>query len=325
MAQKVMWAGRGTGGAAGNDGDKPGSPGEPTDVHRRRIAAEIESRINRLPPFPTVLSELIGLTSSATSAAADLRTCIEKDAVLAARILKLANSAFYCPKVPVASVQQAVVMLGHLSVKSLAMAAATLKFLGRETTSYGMTPGGLWMHSYAVAELARDLAGSLSWPDESRDAVHVGALLHDIGKIVLEEILPQAAREGGGPERLVEQRAVEQWEDELTGFTHSAVGRTIAEKWQLAPLTTHCIAFHHGWNTALPDYATEVTLVSLADAGAHRLGIGLEEPDEDPEREHRMLEILGVSEEQYSETLERWREKIEDAGSLFSQMRDESE
>ncbi len=322
MTQKAVWVH--ANGGAQRERDEAASDNLQGNVRRLRFSAEIESRIDHLPPFPTVLSELIGLTNSEKSAATDLRSCLEKDPVLTARLLKLANSAFYSPRTAVTSLQQAVVMLGHLTVKSLAMAAATLKFLSRDAEAYGMAAGGLWMHSYASAELAREIASALGWPDDEKDAVYVGALLHDIGKIILADILAAAEPGGQQPAPSSGGETVGEWESRLSGFTHFGVGERIARKWSLAPLTIGCIRFHHQDHDVPEEFAQEVRVVSLADAGARRLGVGIAEPDENPEREACLLEALSFPVEGFEEILVRYSEKSSETESLFSNLGDVS-
>ena len=245
MTQKVLWVRKGAEAAAGFG--ESGSPPihQPSEVRLRRISTEIDSRIDRLPPFPTVLTELIGLTQSDDSAAGDLETCIEKDPVIAARLLKLANSAFYSPRSSVASIRQSVVMLGQQTVKSLAMAAATLKFLSGGMDAYGMGAGGLWLHSYGTAELARRLARVSGDEEEVQEAVYVGGLLHDIGKIVLSGILTDVIGRGEASLRSGGGETERQWEKRVAGVTHAGVGEMIAAKWKLAPVTTRCVRCHH--------------------------------------------------------------------------------
>ncbi len=319
MTQKVVWVHHSPDESAKSESGESIPANLQVNVRRLRFSAQIESRIDNLPSFPTVLSELIGLTNSEKSAATDLQFCLEKDPVLTARLLRLANSAFYSPRVPVTSVQQAVVMLGHLTVKSLAMAAATLKFLSRGAEAYGMAAGGLWMHSYAAGELAREVARSLGWTDDAQDAVYVGALLHDIGKIVLADILSSLPGETGfTPVEGGETMGA--WETRLSGFTHCGVGQKIAEKWRLAPLTTACIRYHHLFEDLPADFSREVLTAGLADVGARRLGIGIGQPDVDSEREELALEELGLSRDCFDEILETYGEKVAGTQELFSNL-----
>lgn len=319
MSQKSIWIRK-------DGGDAPGGPAakrdpEVPDVRRRRMASSIDSRINHLPPFPTILSELIGLTSSDESAARDLKECIEKDPVLTARLLKLSNSAFYSPRLPVTSVQQAVVMLGQQTVKSLAMAAATLKFLGKRLSVYDMSPGGLWMHSYVVAELARMLAQKAGWVSHEQDVVYAGGLLHDIGKIVLADILSaegaQAAPAADAGERSFD---IERWEEEQCGFPHTGIGGSIAEKWRLAGVTRSCIVFHHRWGESPGEHGREVKMVALANLGARLLGVGYETPPAESDEPLEILDAFDLSREQFGEILSEFSEKTKPAEEMYSSL-----
>lgn len=324
MAQKVVWVHEATDSIAGGGVGK--QPVEQVgDVRRRRVALEIDTRIDRLPPFPAILTELIGLTGSDQSAAKDLQGVIQKDPVLTAKLLKLANSAFYSPRSPVSSIQKAVVMLGQLSVKSLAMAAATMKLLGRRCEPYGMGAGGLWLHSYSAAELAKELARTEGDSKDVQEAVYVGALLHDIGKIVLTEIIEGMSRSGIHSGQAKEGETIQEWEERVTGFAHNKVGRLIADKWRLSPLTTNCVQYHHGCDPETPkpdnEYAREIMLVTLADAGVRRLGMGLHSIDENPEREQCLLEALNIPDSRFNKALESYAEKSAEAGDILSSLK----
>lgn len=320
MPQQAIWVGKGGGAPAGPKPKGTRGADQPFGVRRVRILKEVDSRMENLPPFPTVLSELIGLTNSDRSAAGDLRGCIEKDAVLTARILKLANSAFYSPSVPVASVQQAVVMLGFLSVRSLAMAAATLKFLGVGVDAYGISPGGLWMHSYAAAELARGLAREAREDLDSQDEVYVGGLLHDIGKIVLGPILEGMAKAQPDEFRVDDGESLVLWERRVADLDHCEVGFRLAEKWRLAPVTAFSVKHHHDWMSAPAESRRAVSLVALANLGARRLAIGFRNPDEDPVSEAALLEALGIEDERFRAILDGYRGKVADVEELFSSL-----
>ena len=318
MAQKVLWVRKGTEGTGGfGEGGFP-AVHQPSDVRFRRVAAEIDTRIDRLPPFPTVLTELIALTQRDDSDADELRSCVEKDPVIAARLLKLANSAFYSPRSSVTSIQQSVVMLGRQTVRSLAMAAATLKFLSGGFEAYGMGGGGLWLHSYGTAELARRFARLAGGEEDLQESVYVGGLLHDIGKIVLSGILTDAVAHGDSSLRGRRDENVRDWEKRVAGVTHAAVGEMIAEKWKLAPATVRCVRCHHSCDGGEEHYEKEVQLVTLADAGARRLGMGLGEADENPDREERAMGVLGISGSGFAEVLNEYEERSADAGDLFS-------
>ena len=98
------------------------------------------------------------------------------------------------------------------------------------------------------------------------------------------------------------------------------VGERIARKWSLAPLTTGCIRFHHLDGDVPEEFAEQVRVVSLADAGARRLGVGIAEPDENPEREACLLEALSFPRDGFEEILARYAEKSSETESLFSNL-----
>ncbi|MFQ5572561.1 MAG: HDOD domain-containing protein, partial [Rhodothermales bacterium] len=141
-----------------------------------------------LPPISRVARRLISVTNGGDVDIRELASLISKDQAMTARILRVANSSFYGLPRRVETLSKAVVILGMHTVRSIALRAAML----------GMQPSGgalqtpveaLWKHSMAVASAAQLLAKRLKLPDP--EVAFVAGLLHDLGKVVLMEVLSE--------------------------------------------------------------------------------------------------------------------------------------
>ena len=147
--------------------------------------------------------------------AEEIGTLIEKDQVLSAKVLRLANSPFYGFPSRIASVAHAVVVLGLNVVKGLTLCATAFDMM----RNAGMNE--LWRHSLGVAMTAHILGtkAAMKNPEE----VFVAGLLHDIGKVVLYVKWPDVGQQITTVTRNT-SRPLMDTEQELFEVTHADVG-----------------------------------------------------------------------------------------------------
>ena len=120
---------------------------------------EVLGAIERIPSMPIVVQKLLARSGNLASSTADLEDLIKQDIGLAGRLLKLVNSPFYGLGKQVASITQAVAIIGLASLKSLAVAASTSNILAVDLSGYGFADKGLWLNSCATAALAKSEIG----------------------------------------------------------------------------------------------------------------------------------------------------------------------
>ncbi len=223
-------------------------------------AAALVAQVGRLPPLPQAV---LALQHTLSDEAASIDRCaaqIRQDPALASRLLRLANSAFYGVPGRVASLDDAVRLIGLRSLRMLAMTAAvSLQFPApREDV---LLLSDFWRHALATAFLAQALASTAGRPPE---AAYVGGLLHDIGRLALAVAQPERARDAfGSPEH---ERA-------RLGFDHAELGAAVARHWRLPDEMVAMIAEHHAPTSAGRE-ASLVDCVHVADALSHSLGHG---------------------------------------------------
>jgi len=143
------------------------------------LSADIKSRIEEIDDLPTLcgistaLKEIVAETESSSQDIADL---VSKDPALSAKFLKLVNAPFYGFPERIASVRNAVLLVGSHVVKAVASNTSVLDAPGEAVV-------GLWEHCLGVALASRLLAVRLEVADV--EEVMVAGLLHDLGKVVL--------------------------------------------------------------------------------------------------------------------------------------------
>lgn len=238
----------------------------PTAARVKRVTESLLT----LPALPTVVARLIEAVDNPKVTATMLGALIEQDQVLTARILKVANSSFYSFPRQIGTVQLALVVMGLDAIKELALGLSAQSTFRAESAHPRFQVDRFWQHSLAVASGCRLLAtrfGSTP-PGEA----FVAGLLHDIGKLVLNQYLPkefaQIQESLNAPDALPETVELE-----LIGVTHGEVGSWLGERWNLPSALCSAMRDHgepwlHRGSSFLP------WLVHICDWLAHRHRLG---------------------------------------------------
>lgn len=229
--------------------------------------------VSSIQPLPDTALKLMNVMSDPRSTLDNIVDTIKYDQAVTGQVLKLCNSSFFGLSRKVTSLNDAMLCLGTVKVLQLVMSVHTNNMLSSENRGYGLEPGVLWKHSVAVALASSLFAQRIRLPDVS--LVFTAGLLHDIGKVILNEYV---AEEFAEIVRLVadDNLSFVEAEQKVLGFSHEEVGGLIAEKWKLPPAIVRCIRFHHVPSSLDPPDAL-VDTVYLANCVCLMLGIGLGE------------------------------------------------
>lgn len=239
------------------------------------IKTRIISKMKDIKSFPQFVLETLRKLNDPTSNAADVAQSLSMDEGLVLRVLKLANSAAYGMTRTISNVSEAIALLGYKNVSNIVLAATVYSVMDKGLSGYVLDRGELWRHSLTVAYASRYIA-QVTGKSATEDA-YVGGLLHDIGKVVLNDYV----RFGYGIiVKMVEEEHVPFPEAELRvlGFDHAMVGSILTEKWELPESYQYAVAYHHKPNELPEDkaeYQTIVDIVSVANSMCLMLGIGL--------------------------------------------------
>ena len=240
------------------------------DAEKQQRIKRITRSIIGLPTLPTVITQMIGLIDDPKTSASEVSQLISTDQALTAKILKLANSAFYGFSREIATVNHAVVVLGFETVKSLGLSVSVLERFAAGSAQTSFDRQKFWEHSIACGVAARLLADRLRYRVQGE--AFAAGILHDIGKLILsqyfteefEQILSLTRDEGlyiGRAEKLV------------LGVTHTQIGLWLADKWNLPDKLVTAIAYHHKPGRLKQD-AELASLIHLADFLCRREKIG---------------------------------------------------
>jgi putative nucleotidyltransferase with HDIG domain len=229
------------------------------------LEKNIEKIIDSMPSLPITVAKIIEITKNPQSTPSDLNKVITLDPVLTAKVLKLVNSAYYSLSSQVTSIVKAIILLGINTIKNLSISTAVLGTINKKTKATALNMDGFWRHCLAVGVTARDIAAKMGVDPKLRDEYFIAGMLHDIGKIVLNEHFSERYLQtihGADSARMA------LWKKELELFetNHAQTGRMVAEKWQLSPALIEAIGLHHSPAEATAENRRLVAAIAAADA-----------------------------------------------------------
>ncbi|HQR13199.1 MAG TPA: HDOD domain-containing protein [Nitrospira sp.] len=254
------------------------SPSTKVDL-RRRI-----EQVGELPTLPHVVQKLASMIGRPNVSAEEIGALIEKDQVLSAKVLRLANSPFYGFPSRIASVAHAVVVLGLSVVKGLTLCATAFDMM----KNAGMND--LWRHSLGVAMTAHILGAKTGM--KNPEEVFVGGLLHDIGKVVLYVKWPDVGKQITAATK-DSARSRMDTERELFDVTHADVGGWLATAWHL-PTSLREPILHHHLPSAAQEAKLQTAIVHVADVLVKGLACGNPGDDLVPPLSRQAWELVGL-------------------------------
>lgn len=226
-------------------------------------------RIEGVSSLPHVSMRVLEVVNSSESTVADLRSVVESDPSLVARILRTVNSSAFGLRVRVDSIHRAVALLGFNMIKNLAVTASVAQMFRDNTPIGRYTRPKLWKHMISVAVASRMIA-SRSGIKEFDEAYMCG-LLHDIGIILIDQHQHRGFLEVVG--NFVPDRSTAAIEREILGFDHTQLGAAIAEKWGFPDSVIDTIRFHHNSARCTGEYQPLVYTVEVANFLCTKKGI----------------------------------------------------
>jgi HD-like signal output (HDOD) protein len=180
---------------------------------------------------------------------------IARDPTLSARILRLANSSYYGTAHRIATVNQAVTMIGIDNVRRLVQGLCMVEM---STPHGGVSKhfGGraFAAHALAVSYLAGVLTGRIGFQNLGKGEAETAGLIHDIGMCLLGSGDPKTyqdiqVRFWGQVEDYLqapEGASIVSVEESMLGFTHAHLGGWLAQQWNLPLNIQESLAWHHG-------------------------------------------------------------------------------
>lgn len=234
----------------------------------RTALKEAVSHLSTLPTLPLVRERVITVMDDPQSTVRDVSAVVGIDPILTARLLQAVDwrRAIFGDRIP--TVYKALSAAGFESLRRLVQTQPLLTVAPSHGGGFDLRE--LWLHSVATAVAARAIAAQSNYPDP--DECYVAGLLHDIGKVVLQQLEPD--RFYGTITTAGELHTTfYQCEVENGRPSHAVIGQFLVEAWALPPKVIEVVWRHHTPQLA-ESFQKIVSVVHVADSFARALGLG---------------------------------------------------
>ncbi|HEB69428.1 MAG TPA: HDOD domain-containing protein [Desulfobulbus sp.] len=210
----------------------------PTPLRHR----ELRQAIDAVKPISKPALEAMRLAGDLDSSFAQIERQVLQDQVLTATVLRLINSAWYSLPNRISRISQALALLGLARFRRLILQSCMHSFLSRKLSAYSIEEGVLFSHAICCGRLAEYISQRSKQGDP--EEAYVAGLLHDIGKVVLEQCARNRFQE---IMTLVQLGRISfnEAEQKILHTDHGIVGGLLAAEWGLNPELTQVIAHHH--------------------------------------------------------------------------------
>ena len=296
----------------------------PDESTNTRVALETEltiSRLDSLSTLPCIAAKFFPRVLQGRFTPSALADIIESDPALSARILSLIEQRGAGLPDGRFSLRQG---LDKLSANDVRDAVLSIKVSQAFDLDDGIdkeraaTKKNLLLHNLAVACCAKDIA-KMATPQMDSELAYFAGLLHDIGKLALEETMPKSFA-GMIEEAKSTKRSLREIEQKHLGTDHTIIGKRLGQQWRLPNLIVLAIWLHHSQTVTIAEDMPEARIaavVQLADSIAQRSGIGWAGSFDWPESTEALSQWLAINPEQLQQISSKLPETIRQKSNIL--------
>lgn len=253
--------------------------------HLTQVSRELVEHIESLPQFPESILQLQKLLEDPEAEMNEIARVLGQDPSLTADLLRTVNSARYMLSRRMDNVVEAVKVVGLRGLRQMLFSYGTQRVLGDGTEND--VSQSLWEHSQRTAFFAYGIARNVYKRKDILDDVYVGAILHDMGKIVFSNLHPDVVRH---IQEFTHAKGIPSsvFEEMNNGIDHAEVGARLAERWNFPDVLVAAIRYHHAPLKAPASFRDVVAVVYVANELANAVGEQYDQID------GRVLRMIGV-------------------------------
>jgi HD-like signal output (HDOD) protein len=281
---------------------------ESFELELQCLVEEVDN--SELASIKTVVGGIVRIINDPRSSARDLKEMVEVDPPLTAKILKLANSAYYNSPKTISDIEQAIVWIGFNAIKELALNQKVCELFasGAETGDYSRLR--LWEHSVGVAICGKILSKMALGNVEQN--MYAAGLLHDMGIIVEDQFRSESFI------KILEYCKDESnlfdlihLEKDILGYDHGELGGYLSDSWNFPQPLAMAITWHHNPLQAPLEYRPLVSLLYVADYLCQEAAIGFQStPFRNAELYSRCIGFLNLKRKELDLVAEQVRAEI---------------
>ncbi len=209
---------------------------------RRDLILTMISELEDLPTLPGIAQKAIELSQDPEVSFSELSKLIHTDPPLVAKFMRLAGSSYYGRRIPVKTLDQAIITIGLDEVVAVCGSVGVLKAFCRWEAVH-LERNRLWMHSFATATLARVLSRQIM-KEKNCPSLYLAGMVHNIGWIVFDHLVPDLLAAS-----LETAMEIDEWsleiEHEVIGVDHAEAGYHFLKHWGLEEDICEIVAHHH--------------------------------------------------------------------------------
>ncbi len=293
-----------------DDGDKPANDGDFERLMRHRL-----NEIASLPPIPRRSQELILLLADPDLSMVQLIELIEQTPALAARVLGVANSAYFAAAQQVRSIADAVIrVMGLHLVRDLCM-SLVLSQPFATNASPSFLPLRFWRHAMYSAALVHELSRVVDDISRSKlPSAYLAGLLHSLGMLALVHIAPVGMERVFAGLNEDQEASLSYLQARILGIDYSQAGGELARAWKLPAPIINVLAHHRNPGYRGSDWQL-VGLVGFADQMSKQQNDG-EDSTACIDRHRSLLDELAIDDENLALAVTTWQARLQNIEQL---------
>lgn len=285
-------------------------------------------QVESLPTLPGIATRLLSLSSAEDSDIREIVSLVEADPSLTSRLLSMCRRSDKGISHEITTVDRAIVLLGFDAVRSALLSVHIFELFRNQAASSEedqvgddappVNRAGLWRHMLGVACASEMIvhAHTERRVRVSEEDAFVCGLLHDLGKIALDSILPRSYRRVAHIAHK-RQTNIAQVERTVIGVDHHRAGKRLAEHWGLPHMLQDVMWLHNQPFATIPDvpHRNAIGVISVADALTRTLHIGWSGNEANVPDAARLADDCGLDPRCLSEISSRLFDRVEERAS----------
>jgi HD-like signal output (HDOD) protein len=267
--------------------------------------------LDKLPRFSAMTTHLMAKLARRDTEPAELAELVEKDTLLSAQVLRLANSAAFARATPIVSVKHAIAMVGVGAMRRFTLASSISNLFSRFRTAPSFSLTRFNLHSVATGTMVELLADEL--PVEFSGGAFLAGLLHDVGRLLIAATMPNEYETIVSLNALSRRLLIES-ERQVLGLDHAELSAIAIARWELDDHIRQAAQDHHQPPQSRPGGVPLSRVVEKADEFVNSLGMYVTPPAYTAQRTSLEFPGFKFSEER---VIERFETEWISLGDMF--------
>ena len=269
--------------------------------------------VRELHTLPTIYYRIDNAIKDPRTSNSQIGDILSEDVGLSARILKLANSAFYSFPSKVDTISSAISIIGTKQLRDLVLATSVVKmFEGIPEDLVKLD--NFWAHCIGCGVVARVIAGVNR--ESNVESFFVAGILHDIGSLLIYSLMPEEAVKIMYYSQ-THKCSLHKAEKNCIGFTHTQVGGYLLKQWKLPKNLIEAVYYHHSPMSSRV-YPSFAAAIHIADAVATAMEFGDGGEFYVPDLDKKAWAKIGLDDDAFNQIVPEARRQFKDImGVLF--------